>query len=270
MPDAATRCFDALGKPAVISALHLPDPFAMPEMSQAQLEDYVLTNAAVFAQAGMPAMMLQDQTREGGDARPATIAVMSALGRLVRREFPAMRLGIIVQAHDAIAPLAIAHGSDACFVRLKVFVAAAMTMEGPRVGLGVQARSYRRTLGRDDIAILADVFDRTSLPMVGVPPERAARWAESLGADGIVLTGESFEESLARIRAARTAGVRLPLIIGGSVTTENVAQALQVGDGVIVSTALMRKQLRPDEMLRWDRDETRRFMDAVRARSNRM
>ena len=269
MSPSATRCFDAIGNPAIISVLHLPDPFATSATSPAQLEDYVLANAQVFAQAGIPAMMLQDQTRETGDARPATVAVMSALGRLVRREFPAMKLGIIVQAHDAVAPLAIAHAADACFVRLKIFVAAAMTMEGPRIGLGVPARSYRHALGRDDIAILADVFDRTSLPMVDVSSERASRWAESLGADGIVLTGESFEDSLARIGKARSAGLAVPLIIGGGVTTANVAQALRVADGVIVSTSLMRTRHAPDEILRWDRDETHRFMDVVRSLSNR-
>ncbi len=265
MSSSSTCCFDAIGKPAIISVLHLPDPFAMPALSPAQLEEHVLVNAAVFARAGVPAMMLQDQTRETGDAKPATVARMSALGRLVRHEFPAMKLGIIVQAHDAVAPLAIAHGCGASFVRLKVFVAAAMTMEGPRTALGVAARGYRQALARDDIAILADVFDRTSLPMVDTPPERAALWAQSLGADGIVLTGDSFEDSLARVRQARSAGVRVPLMIGGSVTSANVAQALRLADGVIVSTSLMRARREPHDTLRWDLDETLRFMDAVRS-----
>lgn len=265
MSSVSTCCFDAIGKPAVIAVLHLPDPFERPALSPSQLEDYVLVNAAVFARAGVTAMMLQDQTREAGDAAPATIARMSALGRLVRREFPAIKLGIIVQAHDAVAPLAIAHGCGASFVRLKVFVAAAMTMEGPRTALGVAARGYRHALSRDDIAILADVFDRTSLPMVDTPPERAALWAQSLGADGVVLTGESFEDSLARVRQARSVGVKVPLVIGGSVTRANVAQALRLADGVIVSTSLMRERRAPYETLRWDFDETVRFMDAVRS-----
>jgi hypothetical protein len=253
------------GAGAIVAALHLPDLRGPQGRSMAFLEDYVVANARVFAQAGVPAIMIQDQTREPGPATPGTIAVVSALGRLVREAFPGLRLGIIVQAHDAEAPLAIAHGCGASFVRLTVFVAASMTMEGPKTGLGVAAAAARHALGREDIAILADVFDRTSLPMVDVSPEQGALWAERLGADGLVLTGDSFRDSLERIARARAAGVRRPLLIGGGVTQENVGEALAAADGAIVSTSLMRAGAGPADVLRWDLDKTRRFMDAVRA-----
>ena len=231
----------------------------------AYLEDYVLANARVFADAGVPSMMLQDQTRQIGPAVPATVALMAALGRLVRKEFPAMELGIIVQAHDAMAPIAIAHASGASFVRLKVFVGAAMTMEGARSGLAVEARTYRHDLRRDDIAILADVFDRTSAPMIDVPPEEAAQAAVKLGADGLILTGASFSDSLDRVRKAKAAGITCPILVGGSVTENNVKETLAHADGAIVSTSLMRKSPGDSDLLRWDSEKTRRFMDAVRA-----
>jgi predicted TIM-barrel enzyme len=235
----------------------------------AYLEEYVLANAGVFAQAGVPAIMLQDQTREAGPAAPVTVAVVSALGRLVRATYPALHLGIIVQAHDVVAPLAIAHACGASFVRLKVFVGASMTMEGPKTGLGVAAQAARHALGRTDIAILADVFDRTSLPMVDIAPTQGARWAEALGADGLILTGDSFADSLTRITNARAAGVRRPILIGGSVTDANVAEALAVADGAIVSTSLMREGAGPSDVLRWDAEKTQRFMDRVRAMEGR-
>jgi predicted TIM-barrel enzyme len=251
--------------PGLIAALHLPDFGVGRAISMAFLEDYTLTNAGVFARAGFPAVMLQDQTRQVGPADAATIAVTASLGRMIRREYPAMVLGIIVQAHDAEAPIAIAHASGASFVRLKIFVAAAMTMEGPRTGLAVAARRYRHDLRRDDIAILADVFDRTSVPMIDVPPEEAALAAVRLGADGLVLTGASFADSVERVRAARKAGVKAPVLIGGSVTDANVADALAAADGVIVSTALMRPDGGEGDVLRWDEARTNRFMDAARA-----
>ena len=169
------------------------------------------------------------------------------------------------QAHDAVAPLAIAHAAGASFVRLKVFVGAAMTAEGPRNGLAVEARSYRHELRRDDVAILADVFDRTSRPLLDVSPAEAALMAEKLGADGLILTGGSFADSLERVRAARAAGARRPVLIGGSVTEGNLAEALAVAEGAVVSTSLMRPGASPDDVLQWDADRTRRFMDAVRA-----
>lgn len=250
--------------PLVIAALHLPDPIAAGRRSMAWLEDYVLTNARVFSEAGIPAVKLQDQTRETGPAATTTVAVMAALGRLVRHEFPALRLGIIVQAHDAAAPFAIAQAAGACFVRLKVYVGAAMTAEGPREGLAVAARQARAAPGADGVALLADVFDRTAIPMIDLPLERAALWAEQLGADGLVLTGATFEESLARVRAAQAAGVRCPILIGGGIDAANVGQALAVSHGVIVSTSLMRRDAPADAVQRWDPDRCRRLMDAAR------
>ncbi|WP_376093644.1 BtpA/SgcQ family protein [Roseomonas sp. CCTCC AB2023176] len=252
-------------RPLVVAALHLPDPVAGPKRSPAWLEDYVLTNARLFAEAGVPAVKLQDQTRAAGRASAETVALMASLGRLLRREFPAIHLGIILQAHDAEAPIAVAHAAGACFVRLKVFVAAAVGAEGTKQALAVSARACRAALPAPGVAILADVFDRTTIPLVAIPPERAALWAEGLGADGLVLTGADFGDSLARIRAARGAGVRVPILLGGGVTETNVAEALCVAQGVIVSSSLMRKDAGPDGLLRWDRDATNRLMDRARA-----
>jgi predicted TIM-barrel enzyme len=255
------RVFTA--RPLVIAALHLPD-FARERPDMAALEDYVATNARVFAEAGVPYIKLQDQTRCSGAMPAASMAVTAALARFLRAEVPGVGLGIIVEAHDPQAALAIAHASGADFVRLKVFVGGVMTAQGPRHGMGAEAMAFRATLGRPDIAILADVHDRTAVPLSGESPEFAAEWAQKSGADGLVITGAGFGDSRDRIGRARAAGIRRPILLGGSVTDANVAQALGVADGVVVSTALMRRDAAPGDVLRWDRDLTRRFMDAAR------
>lgn len=258
--------FDALpGEPLIVAALHLPDLSIARHTSMAFLEDYVLANTEVFVDAGIRRVMLQDQTRQKGAASAATIATTSALGRAMKLGFPDISLGIIVQAHDAVAPLAIAHATGADFVRLKVFVGAAMTLEGTKEALAIEARSYRHQLRRDDIAILADVFDRTCVPLIDIAPEEAALAAVRFGADGLVLTGATFADSLARVTAAKKAGVRRPILIGGSVDAENVAQSLAVADGAIVSSSLMLKGAASGSPLQWDAGKSAAFMDAARA-----
>jgi uncharacterized protein len=254
--------------PRVIAALHLPDPVRQPGLSMAYLEDYVLANAGVFADAGIPAIKLQDQTRCIGPASPLTIATMAALGRLLRKEYPQVTLGIILQAHDGEGPLVVARASGASFVRLKVFVGSVGGAEGPKYGLAVTARACRVAIGATDVAIHADVHDRTTIPSDGASLEQSAEWAVSMGADSLVLTGSSFADSLDRIRRVRAAGIKVPVLLGGGVTTANVTEALASADGVVVSTALMLKdgaRLGPDI---WDIDQCRRFMDAVRTSSN--
>lgn len=257
------RVFSA--RPLVIAALHLPDFGKLRDKGMAWLEDYVATNARVFAQAGIPYVKLQDQSREAGPMQPISLAMTAALGRFLKAEIPQIGLGLIVEAHDPVASLSIAHATGADFVRLKVFVGQAMTAQGPKTGMGAQALAFRSGLGRDDIAILADVHDRTAVPMSSETPEFAAEWAQKTGADGLILTGADWADSLARIRKARDTGIKRPILLGGSVTIDNVGEALSHADGVIVSTALMRKDAKPTDVLRWDLDRSRRFMDAARA-----
>ncbi len=246
--------------PTVIAALHLPPPGA--NRGMAWLEEYVVTNTRIFANAGVPWVKVQDQTPTDGPAASETIARMAALTRLIRAEFPGLGLGVIIEAHDPEAALSVAAASGADFVRLKVFVGGAMTAFGPRHALASRAMAHRARLGRDDLAVLADVHDRTAMPLSAEPQPMAADWAVKAGADGLVITGGDFEDTLARIAAVRTAGIRAPILIGGGVTVDNVAAALEASSGVVVSSALMRGG--PEDMIRWDGDACARFMDAAR------
>ncbi len=254
----------ASAKP-VIAALHLPDFALSRHRSVAWVEEYALANARVFAEAGVPWIKLQDQTRTTGPACAETLARMAALARLIRAELPELGLGIIVEAHDPVAALSIAQASGAGFVRLKIFVGGAMTAEGPRHALGAEAVAYRAAVGASDVAILADVHDRTARPLSDEPQPFAANWAAKVGADGLIITGSSFPDTLERIEAARTGVPARPILIGGGVTEGNVGEALGAADGVVVSSALMRKDAGPDDIVRWDADLCRRFMDAARA-----
>lgn len=252
-------------KPLVITALHLPElGMGHKPISMNWLEDYVLKNLGVFRQGGVPAVILQEETLNPGNARPENIAILSAVARIARHEFPDIQLGIIIQAHDPLAPLAIAHASGASFVRIKVFVGAMLKAEGIQQGCAVAARDYRAMLGREDIRILADVHDRTGYPVTNEPIEVAADWASHSGADGLILTGFTYLESLDYLKSVRKASIQKPLLLGGGATAENVAEVLHYADGVIVSSALKRKEVSPDDMVQWDRDAVTQFMDAAR------
>ncbi len=252
-------------QPLVITALHLPEiGMGHKPISMSWLEDYVLKNLAVFVEGGVPAVILQEETLNPNPARPENIAVLSAVARIARHEFPDLQLGIIIQAHDPLAPLAIAHASGASFVRIKVFVGAMLKAEGIQQGCAVAARDYRALLGREDIQILADVHDRTGYPVSGEPIEVAADWAAHSGADGLILTGFTYEESLQYLDTVRNAGIQKPLLLGGGATESNVAEVMAHAEGVIVSSALKRKEIAPDEMVQWDLDSIKRFMEAAR------
>jgi predicted TIM-barrel enzyme len=97
-----------------------------------------------------------------------------------------------------------------------------------------------------------------------VPVAQAAGWAAHLGANGLVLTGSTFAESIEYLQAVRGAGIRVPRLLGGSATAENVGEVLANAEGVIVSTALFRDGAPNHQLVQWDYDKTARFMERAR------
>jgi uncharacterized protein len=255
--------------PLIITALHLPQLRHMRNLPMSWLEDYVLQNFSVFVKGGIPAVILQEETLNPAQATAESVAILSVLASKAHLEFPEIQLGIIMQAHDGISPLAVAHASGASFVRLKVFVGAMLKSEGIQQGCGIAALNYREKIGREDIKILADVHDRTGLPLTNIPIEMASEWAVQTGADGLILTGFSIEESIQYFQNVRKAGICAPLILGGGATEENVAKVLEYADGVVVSSALKYENPDAKNMTLWDIDLVRRFMDCARKKSKK-
>ncbi|WP_371153868.1 BtpA/SgcQ family protein [Jannaschia sp. 2305UL9-9] len=250
-------------KNRIIGALQIPSFGHGAARSMAWYEDFVLSNARSYVENGITAIKLQDETVEAGPAQARTLARTATLGAAMRREFPDLELGIIVEAHDPVAAIAVADACDAAFVRLKIFVGAMVNSGGTREALGPEAIAFRNRIGREDIQILADVHDRTAVPLTDVPNEMAAHWASRLGADALVITGSSFDDTLDRIARARDMGIKTPTVIGGSVTAANVTRALSAADMIVVSSALLRDGAADDAMDRWDPTKIRRFMEAA-------
>ncbi len=257
--------------PQIIAALHLP-PFPgsnhPDRRSLVEIRDYALRNVEFAVKAGLTGLYLQDL----GDHPVAplvpthVVAGMAAIGSAVRTAFPDLSLGVCLMSHGAREPLAIAQAIGAQFVRLKVYVGVMIKAEGMLQGCAYEAIQYRAQIGAEHISILADVYDRTGSPLGQFPLAEEARWAATFGrADGLILTGQSFDETLQMMSEVRQAKLDVPLLIGGGVTDQNVHQALQVADSVIVSTAFkpVGGWTRESLMADWDLAKIRAFVAAA-------
>lgn len=252
-------------KPIIVGAVHLPyyGRFA-PSQSITEIEEYALLNVKTFVENGIQSVYIQDENLWNHEATFETVSLMASLGRLLKREIPDLDLGIIIQAHDGMAPIAIAKACGASFVRIKVFTGAMLKAEGIINGCANEAVQYRTEIGAQDVKIFADVHDRMGYPMGPVPIGEAAGWAVNAGADTLILTGKTFQESLEFHDRVAAKGLRVPRIIGGSVTQQNIAEVLKHCDGAVVSSSLMLDK--PDAsrpLLKWDADKIRNFMEAV-------
>ncbi len=256
----------------IVAALHLP-PFpgsGHPDAkSMLEIRDYALRNTEMAVKAGIENLYIQDL----GDhpvARPIPphiIAGTAVIGAAIRNEFPHLHLGICLMGHGAREPLAIAQAIGAQYVRLKVYVGAMIKAEGLLEGCAAEAIQYRRLIGAEDISIYADVYDRTGEPLGRLPLVEESRQAAVFGrADALVLTGQSFQESLEMITEVRKSKLNTPVFIGGGVNEGNVKEAMSAADGIIVSSAF--KSLsgftRESMRLDWDEAKIQSFMQAVR------
>ena len=134
---------------------------------------------------------------------------------------------------------AIASAAGADFVRIKIYVGAMMTPFGIETAQAHVAIKARNSWRAENVAIFADVHDRTGTPIASGGFEEDVEFALRLGgADGLVLTGKSYAETLRMIAAARGRYAEAPILVGGGVTAENFGEVARVADGAIVSTSM--------------------------------
>jgi membrane complex biogenesis BtpA family protein len=265
-----TRCLLRGREVRLVAALHLPALPGSAQPAAASLADaiaYARRNAALALHNGMDGLYIQDLGDYPVAREPQlhTVARLTAVGCALRQDFPDAVLGVCLMAHGAAGPLAAAQAIDADFVRLKVYVGAMVKAEGVLEGCAYEAIQYRAAIRADNIRILVDVYDRTGMPLGPVPLREAARQAVTFGrADGLILTGRDFTETKEMVREVQQAALGVPLWIGGGVTAENVAEALALADGVIVSTALKRVSTWDADGLAsdWDADKIRTLVAA--------
>jgi membrane complex biogenesis BtpA family protein len=208
--------------------------------SLASLLAHALREAAVLTEAGFPFLMVQNL----GDlpvGRRASVVQVAWMTRIVAEVRQAVQrpVGLNLLENDAEAMFAIASAAGADFVRIKVYVGAMVSAAGIEDGQAFQAIRARTQWCANDVAIFADVHDRTAVPVATAGLVDDVRAAFALGgADGIVITGRTPVETTAWLGAARDAFPHRPMLVGGGATAANIGELVTLADGVIVSSAL--------------------------------
>jgi membrane complex biogenesis BtpA family protein len=230
------------GRKALIGMVHLP-PLPGSTNYAGQLFDHIVeqavSDACALADAGFDAAIVQNthDLPATASAPPETVGFLAAIGREISKSVD-LPLGINILKNDAEGSLAVAAATGAIFVRLKVFVGAALGAEGMLSPSAPAALRMRQRLGTQT-ELWIDLFDRTSVPLVAQPLGQLAEWAIKFGgAAALIVTGGTSAESVQMIRQARDAGSAAPVLVGGGVNHHNVAEILREADAVIVGSAL--------------------------------
>ena len=170
---------------------------------------------------------------------PHTIAAMTRAVLAVRRATQ-LPLGVNVLRNDARSALAIAHICDAQFVRVNVWVGAAVTDQGIIEGAARGAILYRKEIGAN-VAVVADVFVKHAAQLGSGSIEDAARDAVLRGrADALIVTGSATgaHTSVKDLQAVKAALPDTPLLIGSGFDAASAAALMAHADGAIAGTSL--------------------------------
>lgn len=231
----------------LIGVIHLRplpgSPLHNGESMHAILE-HAVADARALQEGGADAVMVEnyfDVPFAKGVLPPHTVAALTRCVQAVR-EAISLPVGVNALRNDAEAAIAIAHICGGQFVRINVYVGAAVTDQGVIDGAARDAVLYRKALNAD-VALWADICVKHAVPLGHVRIENSARDAVERGlADALILTGDAtgLPANPEDIRQVRDAVPQIPLLIGSGLTPSNTATMLNGASGAIVGTWLKR------------------------------
>ena len=234
--------------PVVIGMLHVPALPGAPlfNTSLAEIRERVLLDARRLVEAGVDALMIEnfgDIPFYAVRVPPETVACLTMLASLVRTTHPAVPLGINVLRNDGLSAVAIAHATDAAFVRINVLCGARVTDQAVIEGNAHEVLRLRKMLGAERVQIFADVDVKHSAPLgVGRSIEvEVDDLVHRALADALIVSGTGTGKAtdprkVAVVKAA--AGKGVPVFVGSGVTEGSLAELAGHADGFIVGTSL--------------------------------
>lgn len=170
------------------------------------------------------------------ESRPEAIAYMTRIAVEIKRRFPDLVMGILVN-WDGVAGLSVADAAGADFVRVEhLFTGASVTSAGILQAQCVDIAELRKRTG-SKVPVYADIYEVHGTPLVKKPVGDAA-WEciHEAFADGLFMSGRNMEESIQMVKEARKRVPDVPILLGGGATGDNVHELMKYYDGVSVAT----------------------------------
>ncbi|MEO0868893.1 MAG: BtpA/SgcQ family protein [Cyanobacteria bacterium J06642_11] len=234
----------------VIGVVHLlPLPTsARWQGSLSAVVERAVQEAVALASGGVHGIVVEnffDAPFTKGAVDPAVVSAMTVvITRL--RQLITVPIGINVLRNDAHSGLAIAACTGAQFIRVNVLTGVMATDQGLIEGDAHSLMRYRRELGAE-VKVFADVLVKHATP-VGCLTSKTAL-ADAVAdtihrglADAVIVSGVATGQppTIQDLRQARSVAGDTPVFIGSGATVDNIAELMQVANGVIVSSSLKR------------------------------
>ncbi|MCG3191812.1 MAG: hypothetical protein DIJKHBIC_01040 [Thermoanaerobaculia bacterium] len=244
--------------------------YALPGTPSASREfgailDRAKSEARLFRDAGVDALLVENMNDRPYIRRtpgPEITAAMTRLASCVREE-SALPTGVQILAGANREALAATFVAGCEFIRAEGFVFAHVADEGYMDACASDLLRYRRQIGAERVAVLADIKKKHSSHAItgDVTLAETARAAEFFLADGLIVTGTATgcETNAAEVEEVRAVST-LPVLVGSGVTAQNLSRYWTSCEGVIVGSHFKRDGLWQNPV---DEERVGRFMDEV-------
>lgn len=212
--------------------------------SVSKIYDQALAEAEVYYANGLDGIIIENmhdvpyQNRVVGAEITSTMTVVA---RELRTKYPNWTIGVQVLAGANKEAVAIAHACGLDFIRSEGFVYGHIADEGYINADAAELLRYRKQIGADTIKVYCDIKKKHAAHSItnDLGIDEIAKAASFFLADGIILTGSSTgeEASLEELDKLNSLNLKLPLIIGSGVDSENVNKYASKADILIVGSS---------------------------------
>ena len=197
--------------------------------------------ARLYQDNGINCLMIEnmhDVPYLRGGVGPEIVAAMSVVGQAVRAQ-TSLPVGLQILAAADLEAVAVAHAAGLDFVRTECFSFAHVADEGIMESNAAKLLRYRRAIGATGVQVWADIKKKHASHAwtADLTLGDVAEAAEFMGAETLIVTGASTGRppQPSDVVEARSR-CQLPVFVGSGVTLDNLADFLDVSDGIIVGS----------------------------------
>lgn len=231
----------------VIGTLHVPPLPGTPfhdAGSFGAVVDRVVRSAEALYEGGADGCLVQTADRVypvADECDPARAAAVALLVSAIRRAVgDGLAVGVQIMRNAARASLGVAAVADGRFVRVTALVGETASPQGRVVADPLAVAQYRRQVGADHVALIADVASMHFKWSDGGGVGRITAHAVRAGADAVCLGHPDARRTIEEIDEVRRAEPSTPVILAGYTNHDNVASLAVHADGMFVGRCLER------------------------------
>jgi len=212
-------------------------------MKMSAIISEALRETLILTEGGVDAIMIEnmhDRPYLNRNAGPEIVAAMTSIAVEIKQAFNIpFGIQILAGANKEALAVALATGFD--FIRAEGFVFGHVADEGWMNSDAGELLRYRKQIGAEHIQIFTDIKKKHSSHAVtsDISITETAKAAEFFLSDAVIVTGGATGEKTAvdEVKAVKNA-VKIPVLIGSGIDSENIHEFWDFADAFIVGSSL--------------------------------